>query len=176
MVYSIRKYGDPVLRKKSELVTVFDAGTKQLFEDMLETMYAANGSGLAANQIGIAKKMLVLDASTEDQTIIFTLANPEVLEFSKEKNEFEEGCLSFPGITETISRPSAVKVKAQDHTGTEILIEASGFLARVLQHEIDHLNGVVFIDKMTPIKRMLHSKELKEIKELKNPSKKKLRK
>lgn len=164
MIYTIRKYGEPILRKKTEPVVVFDSELKQLFADMLETMYNYNGLGLAANQIGISKSMLVLDASTEDQTILYTLANPQVVEHSREKTEFEEGCLSFPGITEKISRPSVIKVKAQDYDGKEIVIEATGLLAIVLQHEIDHLNGVVFIDRMTPIRKMLHSKELKELK------------
>lgn len=164
MLYTIHKYGDAILRKKTEPVTVFDKDLVQVFADMLETMYAANGTGLAANQIGLSKHMLVLDASTVDKTVIFTLANAQVIEHSREKTEFEEGCLSFPGITEKISRPSFVKVRANDQDGREIIIEASGFLAIVLQHEIDHLNGVVFIDRMTPIRRMLHTKELKELK------------
>ncbi len=172
MIYTIRKYGDPILRKKTEPVTEFDNDLKAVFADMLETMYASNGTGLAASQIGLSKHMLVLDASTEEQTIIFTLANAQVVEHSKEKTEFEEGCLSFPGITEKISRPSSIKVRANDQDGRELLIEASGFLAIVLQHEIDHLNGVVFIDRMTPIRKMLHSKELKE---LKNECKKSLK-
>ena len=164
MIHTIRKYGDPILRKKTEPVTVFDKELKELFADMLETMYNYNGLGLAANQIGISKSMLVLDASTEEQTILYTIANPQIIEHSKEKTEFEEGCLSFPGINEKISRPSVIKVKAQDSDGNDIIIEASGLLAIVLQHETDHLNGVVFIDRMTPIRKMLHSKELKELK------------
>ena len=164
MIYTIRKYGDPILRKKTEPVTEFDKDLKQVFADMLETMYSANGTGLAANQIGLGKHMLVLDASTEDQTIILQLANAQVIEHSREKTEFEEGCLSFPGINDKVSRPSVITVKAQDQDGNTITIEASGFLAIVLQHEIDHLNGITFIDRMTPIRKMLHAKELKEIK------------
>ena len=166
MIYTIRKYGDPILRKKTEAVTEFDWDLKQVFADMLETMYAYHGTGLAANQIGILKSMLVLDASTEDKTILYTLANAQVIGHSKEKTEFEEGCLSFPGINEKISRPSAIRVQAQDLDGKELMIDATGFLAIVLQHEIDHLNGVVFIDRMTPIRKMLHAKELKELKNI----------
>ena len=164
MIYTIRKYGDPILRKKTEAVTEFDGYLKQVFADMLETMYNFRGMGLAANQIGISKNMLVLDASTDEQTILYTLANPQILEHSREKTEFEEGCLSFPGINDIVSRPSIVKVKAQDADGAELIIEATGLLAIVIQHEIDHLNGIVFIDRMSPIRKMLHSKELKEIK------------
>lgn len=164
MIYTIRKYGDPILRKKTEPVTEFGNNLKQVFVDMLETMYNFKGMGLAANQIGISKNMLVLDASTDEQTILYTLANPQILEHSREKTEFEEGCLSFPGINDIVSRPSIVKVKAQDADGAELIIEATGLLAIVIQHEIDHLNGIVFIDRMSPIRKMLHSKELKEIK------------
>ncbi|MEI7542325.1 MAG: peptide deformylase [bacterium] len=166
MIHTIRKYGDPILKKKTEAVTKFDNELKQTFSDMLETMYAFNGLGLAANQIGISKSMLVLDASTEEQTILYALANPQVIQHSKEKVEFEEGCLSFPGINDKISRPAIVKIKAQDSDGNELIIEASGLLAIVLQHEIDHLNGIIFIDRMTSIRKMLHAKELKELKKL----------
>ncbi|MGD0566657.1 MAG: peptide deformylase [Candidatus Goldiibacteriota bacterium] len=164
MILEIKKYGDPVLRKKAETVKVFDAELKKLCNDMLETMYEAGGMGLAANQIGISKSVIVLDASTKDSTIVMALANPEVSGSSKEKEEFEEGCLSFPGITEKISRPKEIKVKAFDPDGNELLIEASGLLAIILQHEIDHINGVIFTDRMSPVRRMLHNKELKELK------------
>jgi peptide deformylase len=97
------------------------------------------------------------------------LANPEILEASRDKNEFEEGCLSFPGINEKISRPKSVKVRAFDADGKELLIEASGLLAIVIQHEIDHINGVVFTDRMSPVRKMLHNKELKELKKLNTP-------
>lgn len=164
MIYAIRKYGDPILRKKAETVKVFDEELKQLFQDMLETMYTAGGMGLAANQIGIPKRLIVLDASTKDSTIVMALANPEVISSSKEKEEFEEGCLSFPGINEKISRSKGIKVKAFDADGNELEIEAAGLLAIVLQHEIDHINGVIFTDRMSPVRKMLHNKELKELK------------
>jgi peptide deformylase len=169
MIYTIRKYGDPVLRKKAEPIKVFGAELKQFFQDMLEIMYSAGGMGLAANQIGILKRAIVLDASTKDSTIVMGLANPEILEASRDKTEFEEGCLSFPGINEKISRPKSVKVRAFDADGREILIEASGLLAIVIQHEIDHINGVVFTDRMSPVRKMLHNKELKELKKLNAP-------
>jgi peptide deformylase len=164
MIYGIRKYGDPILRKKAEPVKVFNAELKQLFQDMLETMYSSGGMGLAANQIGILSRIIVLDASTRDSTIVMGLANPEVIESSREKDEFEEGCLSFPGINEKIARPKKVKVKAFDADGNEVMIDASGLLAIVLQHEIDHINGIVFTDRMSPVRRMLHNKDLKELK------------
>ncbi len=165
MLLEIRKYGDPVLKKKAAPVTEFDPELFQFFEDLLETMYANRGVGLAATQVGVMKQALVLDASTEEQTIIYMLANPKITAHSKDKSEFEEGCLSFPGITEKIYRPKKVTVEAQDPQGKPVKIEADGFLAVVLQHEIDHLNGTTFIDRMSAVKKLLHNKELKEIKQ-----------
>jgi peptide deformylase len=164
MIQKICKYGDPILKKKAEPVTEFGPELKKFLEDMLETMYANRGVGLAANQVGVLKQAIVIDASTEEQTVIYTLANPKVTEFSKEKGEYEEGCLSFPGIMENIHRPAHVVVKGQDWDGKELTVDGSGFLAVVLQHEIDHLNGITFIDRMSSVKKLLHNKELKEIK------------
>ncbi|HDQ26572.1 MAG TPA: peptide deformylase [bacterium] len=165
-VREIITYGDPVLKKKASKITVFDASVKELFDDLLDTMYSANGVGLAANQIGVTKMALVIDTGTFENPRVLRLANPVVASSSREKAVFEEGCLSFPGLTEKIERPSVITVKAQDENGEELMIEASGLEAVALQHEIDHLNGVVFIYRMSPVKRMLHNKELKEIKKL----------
>ena len=162
--YEIRTWGDPILRKKTEKITEFDEELKQLINDLLETMYASSGVGLAANQIGISKKLLVLDSGTPEEPKVLMLCNPEVSEVSKDKTEFEEGCLSFPGITEKIIRPSTVKVKAQDKDGNNVEINAEGLTAVVLQHEIDHLNGVIFTDRMSALRKLSHSKELKELK------------
>jgi peptide deformylase len=164
MIYTIRKYGDPILKQKAEPVTVFDKELKETFDNMLETMYAANGLGLAANQVGILKRMITIDTGTAESPKVLKLANPEIAEHSKEKQEFEEGCLSFPGIMEKIQRPAKVKVKAQDPEGTQLTIEAEGLAAVALQHEIDHINGVVFINRMSPVKKMMLAKQLKELK------------
>lgn len=165
MTYEIKKYGEPVLKKKAEPVTEFGEELKKIFDDMLETMYAFNGVGLAANQVGILKQMLVIDTSRDEDRVLLYLANPVITSVSKDKVTFEEGCLSFPGIFEKIDRPAGITVSAFDPYGKPLKIEAEGFLSIVLQHEIDHLNGVVFIDRMSPARKLMHGKELKEIKE-----------
>jgi peptide deformylase len=164
MLLNIRKYGDPILKQKAEPVTEFNEELKTIFSDMLETMYAASGLGLAANQVGILKRMIVIDTGTIDSPKVLRLANPEIIESGKEKQEYEEGCLSFPGIMEKISRPAKIKVKARDPEGNEIIIEAEGLAAVALQHETDHINGIVFIDRMSAVKKMMLSKQLKELK------------
>jgi peptide deformylase len=164
MIYEIKKYGEAILKQKASPVTEFDQELKTLFDDMLETMYSANGQGLAANQIGILKQVIVMDVSDGEKRIVYRLANPMITEISKEKINYDEGCLSFPGITDTIDRPAKIVVKAQGPDGSEIMMEAEGLLAICLQHEIDHLNGITFIERMSPIKKMMHSKELKELK------------
>ncbi len=162
--YDIRYYGDPVLRQKAEKVTEFTPEIKEIFDNMLETMYASNGLGLAGNQVGITKKMFVIDTGTPDKPEIHRVVNPEIIFGTKEKIIFEEGCLSFPGITEKISRPSKITLKGKNESGKDIEIKAEGLKAVAFQHETDHLNGVLFIDRMTPVKKMMHSKKLKEIK------------
>jgi peptide deformylase len=164
-VLEIRKYGDPILKQKAAPVTEFNDELKQLMGDMLETMYAANGLGLAATQVGVLKRVITIDTGTRESPKVLRLANPEILGYSKEKEDYEEGCLSFPGITEKIYRPAKVKVKAQDPDGRELVIEAEGLAAVALQHEIDHINGVVFINRMSPVKRIMLNKQLKELKE-----------
>ncbi|MCE5299469.1 MAG: peptide deformylase [Spirochaetia bacterium] len=165
MILEIRKYPDPVLKKKSAPVDDFGARLKQLCDDMLETMYANNGVGLAANQVGVPIQVITIDVSTEKEQHVYRLINPILVETSREKNEYEEGCLSFPGITEKIYRPAKVKVRAQDTDGRVIFVEGEGLLATALQHEMDHLNGVVFVDRMSPVRKTLHNRELKELKE-----------
>jgi peptide deformylase len=164
MLLDIKKYGEQVLRKKAAPVTVFDAALKETADNMFETMYANNGIGLAANQVGILKQILVLDASRDEKPEVHVLVNPVITENSREKNKYEEGCLSFPGVTEVIERPAKIKIKAQDVTGKPKEFTAEGLLAVVCQHEIDHLNGVLFIDRMSPVRKLMHNKELKEIK------------
>jgi peptide deformylase len=164
MLYEIRKYGDPILKQKAEPVTEFNEELKTIFSNMLETMYAASGLGLAATQVGILKRIITIDTGTIESPKVLRLANPEIIESSREKQEFEEGCLSFPGIMEKIYRPAKIKVKAQDPDGKELIIEAEGLTAVALQHETDHLNGVVFINRMSPVKSMMLSKQLKELK------------
>lgn len=164
MIYEIRIYGDPILKKKAEPVTDFTSEIKEILDNMLETMYFAGGVGLAANQVGILKRLITMDTGTKESPKPIKIVNPEIIEKSKEKVEYEEGCLSFPGITEKIYRPSKVKVKFLDENGNENIREFEGLEAIAIQHEIDHLNGILFIYRMSPIKRMMLDKKLKEIK------------
>ncbi len=169
----IKQYGNEILKKKTMPITEFNGDElKKIIEDMLETLYAHNGAGLAANQVGILKRIVVIDTGPrEENSKLYILINPEIIEKSKETVLAEEGCLSFPEIFEKIERSAKVKVRAQGLNAKNIEFEAEGLLARVCQHEIDHINGVLFIERMTPVRRMLHSKKLRELKKL-NKSKK----
>ncbi|MDI3535461.1 MAG: peptide deformylase [Thermosediminibacterales bacterium] len=138
----IRKFDDEVLRSKAKEVKKIDESIKKLITDMVDTMYEAEGVGLAAPQIGILKKVAVIDVGDG----IMHLINPVIIEEEGEEINVE-GCLSFPGVFGEVKRAAKVIVEAQDLTGEKQIIKGSGLLARALQHEIDHLNGIVFIDK-----------------------------
>ena len=145
---------DPVLRQLSKPIERVDADLKRLADDMLETMYDAPGIGLAAIQIGVPRRMLVIDISREDeekQPRVFI--NPQIIKSSNERSVYEEGCLSIPDYYAEVERPAAVTVKYLDRDGKEQTAEADGLLATCLQHEIDHLNGVLFIDHISRLKR-----------------------
>lgn len=150
----IRLLGDPVLRRPAEPVPEMDDEIRALMDDMLETMYAADGVGLAAPQVGLSRQVIVLDVRASDTTPI-GLANPRIVEQSRELARDEEGCLSLPGLSEVVERSATVTVEGLDRDGELRRIEASGLLARVLQHEIDHINGVLFIDRISPLKRKM---------------------
>jgi peptide deformylase len=137
----IRKNDDPVLRELSKSVKNINANVIKLLDDMAETMYDAQGVGLAAPQVGILKRVVVIDVGNQ----LLELINPEIIEKSGEQNG-PEGCLSFPGLSGDVCRPEYVKVKALNRDGEEYMVEGKGLLARALMHEIDHLNGVIFID------------------------------
>lgn len=141
----IRENGDPVLRKEARVVEVVNEKIKVLVDDMVETMYDADGVGLAAPQIGILKRIIVVDIY--DETGVKVLINPEITEQKGEQVEIE-GCLSVPGESGTVKRPAYVKVKGLNRDGDEAVYEATDLLARAFCHEIDHLNGVLFIDKV----------------------------
>lgn len=134
---------DPILREKSKPVTKFNANLHKLLDDMAETMYHANGVGLAAPQIGILKRVIVID--TGDEHGLIEMVNPEII--AREGEQFgPEGCLSIPGINGDVRRAMKVKVRGQDRYGNEFSMEGEGLLARAFQHEVDHLNGVLFTD------------------------------
>ncbi|EJT02964.1 peptide deformylase [Rhizobium sp. CCGE 510] len=145
---------DPVLRQSSKPIERVDADLQRLADDMLETMYDAPGIGLAAVQIGVPRRMLVIDIAREGeerQPQVFI--NPEIVTSSDERSVYEEGCLSIPDYYAEVERPAIVSVKYLDRNGKEQTVEADGLLATCLQHEIDHLNGVLFIDYISRLKR-----------------------
>lgn len=150
----IIKLPDKRLRLVSEPVKPADAGTKKLIEDMFETMYKAPGIGLAAIQIGVAKRVITMDLSKkEDDHEPQVFINPEIVWASEETAKYEEGCLSIPEYYEEVERPAEVKVKYLDRDGKSREVAAKGLFATCLQHEIDHINGVLFIDHLSKLKR-----------------------
>jgi len=163
MIRTILKYGAPELEKESCEVTDFNHDLRQLAEDMLETMYAAPGIGLAAPQVGVNLRLIVVDPTAgEKQGHQTILANPEVVEREGRQKE-EEGCLSFPGITTTVDRPEHVRVKGRDLEGNEVELEAEGLIARALCHEIDHLDGVLLIDRISMLKRDMIKRKIRKL-------------
>ncbi len=157
-VLEIKKYPEEVLKKKALPVENIDRDLHRLIDAMVETMYAAPGIGLAAPQVGVSKRLIVIDVSTKDEKHpLIVLINPEIVETDSFVDS-EEGCLSVPGYTSTIKRAGSVVVKGLDRNGKPIQIEGSGLLARALQHEIDHLDGILFIDRLSSIKREFFKK------------------
>ncbi|HEX7343691.1 MAG TPA: peptide deformylase [bacterium] len=162
-VDDIRVYGDPVLRKKAARVEVFDEEFKALVEEMFQIMFVADGIGLAAPQVNISKAFLVIGMPRENQDpekLLFV--NPEILE-ARGEGCFEEGCLSLPGIREEIVRPEWIRLRFQDIEGQVKEVETDGLLARVLQHEMDHLEGILLVDRLSPARRSLLRNELKKL-------------
>ena len=159
-VLKILEVPDPLLKQKSEPVEEVTAEIRKTLDDMLETMYQAGGVGIAAPQVGILKRMLVIDTSkstrygNQEKTAepIFVI-NPEITKKSLETKDFEEGCLSVPNKRASVTRPAAITVEYQDKNGTRITRNLEGFLAVVFQHEIDHLDGVLYIDHLSASKR-----------------------
>ena len=151
---NIEMLGSDVLRRKAEAVPTPGPELDRLVADMFETMYDASGIGLAAPQIGLSERLIVVDVK-EDGAQPMALLNPTVVESGSGKDRVEEGCLSIPGVAATVERPTSVVVEATDAKGQPVRIQAQGMLARCLQHEIDHLDGVLFIDRISPIKRKM---------------------
>jgi peptide deformylase len=164
-IEKIYRYGSPVLRQKAEPVTSFDGELRAFVERMAETLYAENGLGLAAPQVGVPRRLAVVDLSFgEEVDSILSMVNPEILE-SEGECTMEEGCLSIPGVFEEVVRPKRIRVRYLDLNGEAVETDADGFLARVMQHEIDHLEGVLFVDRIGAAKRALLAKTLREIAE-----------
>ena len=146
--YAIRVFGDPVLKQKAAEVTNVDGALVQLTQDMIDTMYEAPGLGLAAPQVGVQKRLFVYDVGEGPQVLV----NPQISD-SRGEWEYEEGCLSVPGLYRDVSRPAGIEVEGLDLDGNPLSKSLDGFMARVWQHEIDHLDGVLFIDRLTPDER-----------------------
>ena len=161
-ILNILRYPDPRLHKVAKSVTVFDARLQKLVNDMAETMYEAPGVGLAASQVDVHERLVVIDTSdTHDQ--LLTFINPEIIWASEEKIVWEEGCLSVPGIYDGVERHAQVTVKAQNVEGESFELKADGLLAVCIQHEMDHLLGKVFVEYLSPLKRnRIKAKMLKE--------------
>tara|TARA_B100001564_G_C20645861_1_gene674396 strand:- start:1344 stop:1865 length:522 start_codon:yes stop_codon:yes gene_type:complete len=159
---------DPILRKKCEPIEKIDDNTRKLLDDMLETMYDAPGIGLAAVQVGILRRLVVIDISkNEEKKDPLFLVNPKILNRSKETSVYEEGCLSLPGQFAEIERPAKCVLKYTDYNGKDKELKAEGLLATCIQHEVDHLNGVLFIDYLSKLKKdMIIKKLVKHKKEI----------
>ena len=161
----ILRYPDARLHKVAAPVTVFDDGLKRLVADMVETMYAAPGIGLAAIQVDVPKQVIVVDASERRDSLV-VLVNPEILEATG-VSDIEEGCLSVPGIYELVERAERVKVRAHDQNGNPFTLEAQGLLAVCIQHEMDHLKGKVFVEHLSQLKQQrIRAKLAKQLRKL----------
>lgn len=151
-ILQILEFPDPRLRKTAVPVSVFDAGLEVLIAELLETMYEAQGIGLAATQVNVHRRLMVLDVSeNKDSPQVFI--NPSFEVIDEELFDYDEGCLSVPGFYETVSRPQTIHVRAQDYQGQEFELTAEGILSICVQHEIDHLNGKLFVDYLSTLKR-----------------------
>jgi peptide deformylase len=162
---------DPRLKAVSTDVETVDSAIRTLIDDMAESMYAAEGIGLAAVQIGVAKRVLVIDLDQKDgKKNPKAYINPKIVWASDEMAVFEEGCLSVPEIWDDVERPARIKCEYLDRDGNSQVLEADGLLATCLQHEMDHLNGVLFIDHLSRLKRAMAVKKLTKLKKLKEPA------
>lgn len=157
---------DPVLKQTAQPVENVDSAVQKQMQDMLQTMYDAPGIGLAANQVGLLNRVLVMDLSNRDkdeEANPICMANPEIVWKSEEISAMEEGCLSIPGQYGEVERPAEVKVEYLDQNGEKQLLEADGLLSHCVQHEIDHLNGVLFIDYLSSLKRNMMVRKVKKL-------------
>jgi peptide deformylase len=164
MIHPIVRYGNPVLERPTKPIEKFDEDLQKLVADMFESMYAAQGVGLAAPQIGIGLRLAVIDVSNgKNPEAKIVCANPEIIHAEGEQRE-EEGCLSLPGFRGYVARPQYVTVRAKDATGTEFEMRGEQLLARAFCHEIDHLNGVLFINHLSMLKRDMIKRKIRKLK------------
>ncbi len=160
-ILKILEFPDPRLRTLAEPVTEVDDGIRTLIDDMFETMYDAPGIGLAATQVNVHKQIVVMDIS-EDNSDPLVFINPQVTVLADETLPYDEGCLSVPGFYETVDRPASIRVEALDRNGEAFTLEPDGLLAVCIQHELDHLNGKLFVDYISPVKRERIRKKLEK--------------
>jgi peptide deformylase len=164
MIHPIVKYGDPVLEAPTKAIEKFDDDLQKLVVDMFDSMYAAQGVGLAAPQIGLGRRLAVIDVSNgKNPEARIVCANPEIIHAEGEQRE-EEGCLSIPGFRGHVARPRYVTVRAQDAEGKEFEMRGEGLLARAFCHEIDHLNGILFIAHLSLLKRDMIKRKIRKMK------------
>jgi peptide deformylase len=161
-IREILKYPEPLLKKRSREVDLIDGELKRLIQDMTETMYDAGGVGLAAPQLGISRRVIVVDVSPIDpQQSLFVMINPEIV-FEEGEVDHEEGCLSVPDCLEKVKRREKVQVRGISPDGKDVEISGEGILAFALQHEIDHLNGILILDRVSPLKRDVYRRKVKK--------------
>ncbi len=157
------EYPHPILKEKALSIEKVDDKVRKFLDDMLETMYECNGCGLAAPQVGVLKRIVVVDVAHEDEDPApIYMVNPEIIWLAEEKKVCEEGCLSLPGQRAEVERPTAVKVKYLDYDGKEQILQADDFLAVAIQHELDHLDGILYIDHISRLKRQMLIKKLEK--------------
>ena len=163
MILPILKYGSSELRTPSKTVKAFDAELEKISRNMIETMYSSPGIGLAANQIGLNIRLATIDLSVgEDPGQLIVICNPEIVSSEGEQKN-DEGCLSIPDFSDTVVRPLKMKIRGVDLHGDEVTYDADGLLARCFSHEIDHLNGILFVDRLSPLKRTLIRNRIKKL-------------
>ncbi|MCK9467794.1 MAG: peptide deformylase [Porticoccaceae bacterium] len=161
-ILTILEFPDPRLRTRARPVAEVDERIRQLVDDMFETMYAAPGIGLAATQVNVHERVVVMDISEEgNQPLVFI--NPEVEVIGDESRDYQEGCLSVPGFYEDVARPAQIRVKALDRDGNPFELEPDGLLAVCIQHELDHLEGKLFVDYLSPVKRQRIRQKLEKL-------------
>ena len=159
----IRIYGDEVLRCKSEVVEDFDDRFGELIEKMVETMLVEDGVGLAAPQVGVSRRLAVVNSDPQNPDALLTLVNPRILSCSDETDCVEEGCLSVPGVRGKVERPILIEVEYQDARGDKHCVRVDGLISRIIQHEIDHLNGVLFVDRLSFGRKTLVKGKLRDL-------------
>lgn len=161
MIYEIKKYGETVLREIAQEVDKIDDEILEILDNMIETMHSAKGVGLAAPQVGISKRIFVCD---QGDGVVRKVINPVITPLTEKLMDYEEGCLSVPGIYKKVQRPEKIKIEYLNEKGESVTEEVEGFLAIIMQHEYDHLNAVLFVDKVSPMAKRMISKKLQMLK------------